>query len=212
MGVRHICCSLHMPPVEFKHPLQICRGYLMVLALCGTIAVEISQFVFLLRFYLLTDKRRATLYWLTAAFLIEITLSQTFAILTALDLEKAFIFVLPEVNVCIILNVPRYVVGIIAPMFAFDVFIIILTIYDGLARPHQRNSEVLAGLYNDGAKFFLGNTAVHFVNFVTAIYGPADNFILLIFALWSVGSAMHSRLHFKMEEFIDQQYTLSFIH
>ncbi|KAF8975044.1 hypothetical protein BDQ17DRAFT_1385719, partial [Cyathus striatus] len=164
-------------PVEYEHPLQICRSYLITLTIYGTIAVEISQctftliiltsyidtdilllnkVVFLLRVYVLTGKRRVTLYWLTAAFLIEVSLSETFAILTVLDFEKGLVpvTVQPKVNLCITQK-SRYSVGVFAPMCAFDVFIIILTIYDGFARPRQRNSEVIAGLYRDGAKFFL---------------------------------------------------------
>ncbi|KAF8993421.1 hypothetical protein BDQ17DRAFT_1368307 [Cyathus striatus] len=187
---------------------------------CSTLALEISQFIFLLRAYALTDKRRANLFLLTAGFFVASSISQASAIATVINLTKSKLLFLrlhsynrnylcvARVNVCAVMNNPKSIIGIAAPSCAFDIFIIILTAYNGLARPYQRNAEAFRGLYKDGAKLFL--VSFHFAILLAEICAPTDVFLLVLLMSWALNAIMISRLHFKLESFVNLQYSLSF--
>ncbi|KAF9002076.1 hypothetical protein BDQ17DRAFT_1306539 [Cyathus striatus] len=134
----------------------VCRSYVTLMLFCGTVALEISQFVLLLRVHYLTDQRRVILYYLIAGFTIAVSISQTFAVLTMLDLRKNVAAIsIAGLNSCAAFKKPPFFSGILAPMFAFDIFIILLTIYNALERPHRSNAELITSLYKDGARFFI---------------------------------------------------------
>ncbi|KAF8993418.1 hypothetical protein BDQ17DRAFT_1546046 [Cyathus striatus] len=205
--IAYVSSGIQTPSLDLYASVhQELLSYFMFVAFCGTIAAEISQFVFVLRVYALTDQRRSIFYWLTGGFVIAVSFSQVFAVLTMVKLKDEFLFVIPGFNACIAFQKPKYLVAVLAPMCAFDIFIIILTIYNALDRPHRNNAELINNLFKDGAKFFLANTAIHLVDLFTAIFCTPDKILLLLFTFWALGSVLISRLHFKMEKFTNLKY------
>jgi hypothetical protein len=190
---------------------DLCKSYIITLMIFGTTAIAVSQFVFLLRIYILSDRRRSTLYWLICAFLVQVTIAETFTILTVSDVQKHPELIFAFHGYCVSLQFTKHSTGVLAPLTAFDVFVILFSIYDGLARPRQRNSEVLINLYKGGAAYFLSGTLLLFINFVLLASGHPDNFILITFVDWSIIVALYSRFYFAIEKVYNTKHTLTFI-
>ncbi|KAF8990285.1 hypothetical protein BDQ17DRAFT_1372111 [Cyathus striatus] len=201
--IAYVTSGIHVPSPH------LCRSLLIFIAFCGPMMVQISHFALVLRLYALTDQRRAILYCLIAGFCVAMFISYIFAVLTTIALKHQPIFVQDGFNSCIITTNPKDIIGVIAPMCAFDIFIILVTVYNALDRPYRSNAELFISLYKDGAKYFLGNTAIHLIFLLTAIYGPTDAFFILLFAGWALVAVLVSRIHLKMEKFRNSQRTSS---
>ncbi|KAF8993420.1 hypothetical protein BDQ17DRAFT_1546048 [Cyathus striatus] len=121
-------------------------------------------------------------------------------VITIVELKTETVFVLPGIKACAMIQKPRYIVAILAPMFAYTLFIILLAIYNALEQPHRSNAEFFTNLYKDSAKIFLAGAGIHFVNLITAATSSVQNFLIPLFALWALGTMLTSRLHFTIEE------------
>ncbi|KAF8993324.1 hypothetical protein BDQ17DRAFT_1546132 [Cyathus striatus] len=185
---------------------DVCRSYLMAVVFFGTVATIIAQFLLILRLYVLMDQRRAVLYWLTAGFVIAVAVSLLFTILSMIDFKNGPIGVVPVLNVCVLIEKPRYALGILSPMCAFDVFVVLLSIYNALDRPYRSNAEFFTSLYKDGVRIFLGNAVLHLVDLLVVIFGSADKLFIILIFFCALSSVLISRLTFLMEKIENLKY------
>ncbi|KAF8993412.1 hypothetical protein BDQ17DRAFT_1368292 [Cyathus striatus] len=135
--------------------------------------------------------------------------SQAFAILTAIKLRHG-------VSVCIgkekplaqqafcifssshLINYHRF--KLTAKQLSFQLFLLILTIYNAMHRPRRSNGELIKRLEEDGAKYFFALIAIQTIYLIMSVSGNSANVLLFLFIFWSLGSIIISRLHFCMEE------------
>jgi len=101
------------------------------------------------------------------------------------------------------------VIGLWAALCVYDLFIVLLTIFNAMDRPHRNYSELSEALHRDGARYFLGLFTLRLVNLIMSIVGGPQHALLLMYLFWAIFSMMMSRLHFRMEELYQEERAAS---
>ncbi|KAF8993423.1 hypothetical protein BDQ17DRAFT_1546049 [Cyathus striatus] len=184
-----------------KDVSQLCRSFMMAVTFFGTAASVTAQFLIILQVYILMERRRTALVWLTSGFIILSSITHAFVILSMIEIKDASILVAPGLNTCVLAGKVRFFLGMLVPICTFDFFIVALTIYNALERPYQSNAELINSFYKDGAKLFLGNIVFHVIDLLMVIFGSPDKVFILLFFFCALSSVLLARLCFKLENF-----------
>jgi hypothetical protein len=200
--VVYITCGL-----QSNITTELCQGFIIFVGMIGTFAVTISQFIFLLRVYALWDQRKGIAYSLIIGFVIALSVSQACAVMTVLEIKKTIAYVSAPLKTCGVTVKPLWVIGLWAALCVYDLFIVVLTVFNAMDRPHRNYSELSEALHRDGARYFLGLFALRLVNLIMSIVGGPQHALLLMYLFWAIFSMMMSRLHFRMEELYWEEHS-----
>ncbi|KAJ7838311.1 hypothetical protein B0H13DRAFT_1911927 [Mycena leptocephala] len=126
------------------------------------------------RVYTLWENRKTIKWVITGSFVAGMSTALMFFIFTAVELQK-FVMYSPEVHMCLFIKKPWATDFSLGALTLFDLFIIFLTIANGLHRPYKKESEVLEALVRDGALMFLALFALRLINLMMAVFGNPTN-------------------------------------
>ncbi|KAJ7050313.1 hypothetical protein C8F01DRAFT_1264198 [Mycena amicta] len=178
--------------------LNSCQAFIWIFAVSSITFVAASHFVLMSRVYTLWEQRRTIKWILTGSSVAGMATATMFFILTAVQLQKMVVYS-PVVRMCLFTGKPWATDFSLGTLTVFDLFIILLTIANGLHRPYKKESEVLLALVRDGALMFLALFALRLINLMMGLFGnPANTFITMIF-IWSMCSVVSSRMQLRIE-------------
>ncbi|KAJ7500230.1 hypothetical protein B0H11DRAFT_1909195 [Mycena galericulata] len=101
---------------------------------------------------------------------------------------------------------------------SFDLFIVILAVWNAMERPHLTNIEVVSALQGDGIKFFVAifgsenflhcpsrshelSLALRFANMVFSIFrSQSGECFIAVTIVWAFCSVINSQLHMRLED------------
>ncbi|EEB89468.1 hypothetical protein MPER_12429 [Moniliophthora perniciosa FA553] len=192
-----------------------CRRFVWVFTIMATVVVAVSQFFINLRVYQTWETREHMTIILTGGFAIFISGVAVLAVLTAIEVQPDTHFI-PIISVCTFFKIPIKLQVLLGILASFDLFLIILAVYNALDRPHKTNSEVIESLHLDGAKlYFLASlwhlpNAVIFVahkalivlrlaNMVVSIIGRPPECFSVMCLVFALNSVIVSRMHLRLE-------------
>ncbi|KAJ7497584.1 hypothetical protein FB451DRAFT_1386814 [Mycena latifolia] len=198
-------------------PSDHCQKFFWILALTTTIFTTLSNFVLAIRVYTLWDGRRAIKWLLICSFGAALPVSLVFTIFSAQELQSSVAYN-PLIRMCVVLEKPSALPVVLGVWVAFDFFIIILTIYNALEKPHQTQAEIMTTLQHDGAKMFLVSETtsslslqkfkqslsayyaiLRLANLIVAIVGDAAYCLATFTILWAMCSVVTSRMQLRVE-------------
>ncbi|KAJ7141504.1 hypothetical protein C8R44DRAFT_932190, partial [Mycena epipterygia] len=194
-------------------PCFYCRTFLWVLAITTTIFTSLSNFVLAMRVYTLWDHRRAIKWLLMCTFGAALPASLVFSILSAQEIQS-FAAYNPFIRTCVITEKPWALPFVLAIWVFFDFFIILLTLYNAMERPHRNQAEVMTSMQHDGAKMFVvisitrfeathadicAQSVLRLVNLTVAIVGDATYCFVTFTLLWAMLSVVTSRMQLRVE-------------
>ncbi|KAE9408480.1 hypothetical protein BT96DRAFT_932692 [Gymnopus androsaceus JB14] len=96
-------------------------------------------------------------------------------------------------RICAILDLPSTFPYVFGALLGFDVFLIVLAVFNAFERPHRTNTDILDSLHSDGAKLFLVAALT-----MSIVGTPADTFGVLSM-VWALNSVITSRIHLRVE-------------
>jgi len=175
-----------------------CRRFIWVFALAASVFIGITQFFIIFRVYHSWDKRKQITVILLVGFTAFITATTTLVIITVIKLQPVISFI-PELGICAILDLPSTFPYVFGALLGFDVFLILLAVFNAFERPHRTNTDILDSLHSDGAKLFLILALLQVAALTMSIVGtPADTFGVLSM-VWALNSVITSRIHLRVE-------------
>ncbi|KAJ7461838.1 hypothetical protein B0H11DRAFT_2241652 [Mycena galericulata] len=152
--------------------LSSCRIFIWILSASATVFTAISHLIITARVYTLWDRRPLIKWILMSAFAVAISVSLAFALLTAQQAR------LEANGMCAFLSKPWALPYALGALTGLDLFIIIMTIFNALDRPYQKQAEVVTKLQIDGARFFVCLFLLRLVNLVMSIVGDVGSLSL----------------------------------
>ncbi|KAK7457839.1 hypothetical protein VKT23_010183 [Stygiomarasmius scandens] len=87
-------------------------------------------------------------------FSISFSAATILAILTVIKVQPVTHF-FPIVNTCGFLEIPRTLPYLLGSLLLFDMFLIVMAVFNALETPHDTHAEVIDRLHRDGARLFL---------------------------------------------------------
>ncbi|KAJ3824756.1 hypothetical protein F5880DRAFT_1611714 [Lentinula raphanica] len=184
--------------VKTDAPYPSCRQFIWVFALTSTLFTAITHFFITLRLYHSWDKRKRMAVILVAAFVAFISAAAALAIMSAFQVQSVIYYV-PFLKVCRIPDIPGTFPYMMGTLLGFDLFIILLALFNAFERPHKTHADVLDALHRDGARLFLAVFLMRLVCLVMSIVAmPADCFGILN-VMWTLTAIISSRIHLRVE-------------
>ncbi|CAK5284988.1 unnamed protein product [Mycena citricolor] len=122
--------------------------------MASTVFNSFAHFVIVMRVYRLWDRRKEIKWILIVAFTTAMSVAAAFAVLSLRQLDRTVTFT-PALDMCTISTKPESLKFCLAALTAFDLFIIVMTIFNALDRPHRHQADVMTALQNDGARMFV---------------------------------------------------------
>ncbi|KIJ67310.1 hypothetical protein HYDPIDRAFT_25778 [Hydnomerulius pinastri MD-312] len=175
----------------------------------GMLSIATSNFLVLLRLWVLWDRTPKLMLWTLALFIITQ--------ITALGLTGYVVYsMIPtlifeaDLHVCILTEKPKFVL-LWSPGIAFEAMIFVTTFWNAFDRPRPQDAQMAKILYRDGSVYFLGlfgkydplylpmtlfmsSLALRVVNLVLSIVAPLSLIFLGVFFIWSISNITLARL------------------
>ncbi|KAJ7278871.1 hypothetical protein C8J57DRAFT_1712828 [Mycena rebaudengoi] len=178
--------------------LNRCKIFIWIYGSTSLVFITVSHFVIIGRVYTLWDRRRRIKWILITAFGVAVSVSVAFSTLAAYQVQQ-FVDYNPFINMCTFAQKPGALKYSLASLTVFDLFIIVMSLFYALEKPHQRQADVMISLQHDGALLFVCLFLLRLVALIISIVGePANCFVTLIF-VWTMCSIANSRLQLWVE-------------
>ncbi|KAE9408481.1 hypothetical protein BT96DRAFT_932693 [Gymnopus androsaceus JB14] len=129
-----------------------------------------------------------------------ITATTALVIITVIKVQSA-IFFIPELGTCAILNIPSTFPYVAGALLGFDVFLILLAVFNAFERPHRTGADILDSLHSDlySSQWSEVVSILRIATLIMTIVGtPADCFGVLSM-VWALNSVIASRIHLRVE-------------
>ncbi|KAJ3781596.1 hypothetical protein GGU11DRAFT_812308 [Lentinula aff. detonsa] len=176
----------------------VCRRFIWVFALTSTIFTATTHFFITLRLYHSWDKRKRMAIILLIAFTAFISAAAVLAVISAVQVQSVIYFI-SLLRACVIPDIPTTLPYMMGTLFGFDLFIILLALFNAFERPHKTHADVLDALHRDGARLFLAVFLMRLFCLIISIIGlPADCFGALN-VMWTLTAIISSRIHLRVE-------------
>ncbi|KAL1743206.1 hypothetical protein HDZ31DRAFT_65264 [Schizophyllum fasciatum] len=182
--------------VPMHLPDNFCKVYMDVATYFGAITMAISDFLVLLRLWVIWDRNRR----LVACSLVGYIVTQlaniacvTFAVVT---MTPALAFS-DDLRMCVFTK-DVHISSLWMPGLIFDVCIFIATVCNALQRPMSANSSMAKALYRDGFAYFLVLTSLRSTNLVLALVAPVSLKFVGVFFIWCASTVTTSRFIFSI--------------
>ncbi|KAJ6567331.1 hypothetical protein DFH09DRAFT_1034497 [Mycena vulgaris] len=177
---------------------ECCRDFIWVHSIAATVFIALSHFILMSRVYTLWDRRPLIKWILMGAFGVAISIAMVFAILAAHQVQSDLVYN-PNIHMCEFSKKPPALTVMLGAMTALDLFLIVMTIFNALDRPYQKQAEVMTALQHDGARMFAALFVLRLASLIMAIVGsPAYCFVTLT-VVWTMCSVVTSRIQLGVE-------------
>jgi len=144
-----------------------CITFIWIYSVCASVFVTVSHFAVIYRIYYLWDRRRIIGYILTISFFLVISTVCVLAVLSVLEIQPHAFYFAP-LRSCAIGIKPKTFPAMLGIISLYDLFLIVLTIFNSLHVPRRHNIEIIRSLRNESAMAFLILFLLRFVNFLVS--------------------------------------------
>jgi len=192
-----------------------CRWSIGTVTILGILTIGISNFLVLLRLWMLWDRNSRLMYWTGIAFLT----AQIAAFIVAGFVVRSllpFVVFEPTFHACLIEEKPRVNVGgLWVPGLAFEVMVFVVVWWNALDRPRSCDSGITKAMYRDGFLYFSVLFVLRLINLVLAIIAPVSLLFLGVLFIWCAANVTLSRLILNSRQLAsdvaeDKDFSVSF--
>ncbi|KAG0696334.1 hypothetical protein DFH29DRAFT_209326 [Suillus ampliporus] len=171
---------------------SVCLTWFGVGVVVGMVSIGTSNFLVLLRLWVLWDRRTRLVLATLILFMLTQTTSLVFTAYIVSTMLPFMVFE-PYLHVCMLKEKVDLAI-LWAPGIVFEVMVFIMTWWNALDRPLPQHAKMAKVMYRDGSTYFFVLFALRLVNLVLSIAAPLSLTFLGIFFIWSACSVTLTRL------------------
>jgi len=187
---------------------QDCRTFIWVFGVIGSISIALQQYTIMTTVYILWDRRKKIKWIVMVAFAIETAITTVFSILAARQMQPHVIY-LELTHMCAITQKPWALPIMTGTLAGFGLFIILMTVFNALDRPYQKQADVVNSLLRDGAWQFALIFLLTVGNFVMSVVGSPSDCLVTLVAVWAMYRIVASRMELRVEAIRLTQFSFS---
>lgn len=181
---------------------NFCVGSLIVVALVGSMALVLANYIMLIRVYTLWDHRKWMLQTLYVGYFLSVFATIAFVIMTCVELMPRMIYDPIIFRMCLIVGRTPYWIGIWLSQALFDVFLFVLTLFNAASRPRRANVKIITDLRRDGCVFYLGLFVGRFLNVALSIPTDKEYYPIAVSFVLSLSTVSVTRLVLRVERLL----------
>ncbi|KAI9510084.1 hypothetical protein F5148DRAFT_1339376 [Russula earlei] len=191
----------YVPKPSLNRP-QLCVGAMLVVAIAGSMALVLANYIMLIRVYTLWDHRKRMLQTLHVAYFISVCSTIAFVAASIVQLLPHMVYDPFIFRMCLIAGRTPYWIGIWLSQALFDVFLFILTIFNAASRPRRANVKIITDLRRDGCLFYLGLFFGRFLNIALSIPSDKEYYLIAVPFVLSLTTVTVTRLVLRVERLL----------
>jgi len=173
-----------------------CRTWLSIALVIGSLSIAISNFLILLRLWILWNRNRRYMVWTLLCFVITQCAVIACTTITIVDLMGSLRYN-SAFRLCVITH--RGSIAVYwAPGMFFELVVFATTCYNVLSRPRTHLSPMIKSLYRDGFNYFIILFGLRVANLALTIAAPLSLIYLGVFVIWCATTITLSRFIFKV--------------
>ncbi|KAH7912113.1 hypothetical protein BJ138DRAFT_1112644 [Hygrophoropsis aurantiaca] len=169
-----------------------CKTWTSAATILGILSIGTSNFLVLLRLWVLWDRRYRMMIWTLSLFVLTqvAALGSTVYLITQMIPVLVFI---PSMQVCLLTEKVDFAL-LWYPGIAFEVMIFVTTLWNAVDRPRVHNIQMAKVFYRDGSAYFFILFGLRLVNLILAIAAPLSLIFLGVFFIWCSVNVTLTRL------------------
>ncbi|KAG2064738.1 hypothetical protein BDR04DRAFT_955331, partial [Suillus decipiens] len=173
--------------------LQSCQAWFGVGIIIGMVSIGTSNFLILLRLWVLWDRRTRLVIVTLPLFLIT---QITAIVCTTYVVSSMMPFMIfePYLQSCMLTQKVNFVVLWAPGVIVFEVMIFITTWWNALDQPLSQHTKMTKVMYRDGSIYFFVSGRLRLLNLILSIISPLSLIFLGVFFIWSACNVTLTRL------------------
>ncbi|KAK0243406.1 hypothetical protein EDD85DRAFT_947573 [Armillaria nabsnona] len=160
---------------------------------------SVLQFFIMMRAYRLWDHKPIVRRVLLVMFVTCTAGVFILAVMTDLTLSRTQIELPPTIMACAYSGIPKTVASALGILMAFNILVIVVSIYNALESPRRYENEVFYSLRRDGARFYLFVSLLWVVLLITSLVAETSLFFPIFSLVSSLKANLTSRMHLYIE-------------
>ncbi|KAF9233262.1 hypothetical protein BU15DRAFT_80281 [Melanogaster broomeanus] len=181
-----------------------CKAWFPIATFVGMSSIAISNFLVLLRLWVLWDRSPRLMLWTLALFILTQTLALGFTAYLIYSVIPTLTFE-PTLHICMPTTKPQLVMlwgpGVRDYIFfmlddeipmplqiAFEVMIFVTTFWNAFDRPRTHDVQMAKIMHRDGSVYFFGLFALRLLNMILSVVAPFSLMFLGLLFIWSVSN------------------------
>jgi len=177
-----------------------CKWSMSMSTIMGITTMSISNFLVLLRIWVIWDRKRRLMYW-TGAGYIAAQISAFVVAGRIVSNMLSFMVYDPYFHACIYSRKPGFdLAALWIPGLVFEVQVFVVVWWNALDRPRVNVCQLSNALYRDGFFYFIILFSLRFMNLMLAIFAPASLVFLGIHTIWCASTITTSHFIFNLRK------------
>ncbi|KAN0107403.1 hypothetical protein V8E52_010234 [Russula decolorans] len=181
---------------------NVCVGSFYVVAVVGSMALVLANYIMLIRVYTLWDHRKWTLKILHIGYFLSVCSTIVFVTASIVKLTPHIVSDPYIFRMCLIVGRTPYWIGIWLSQALFDVFLFILTLFNAASRPRRANVKIITDLRRDGCLFYVGLFIGRFLNIALSIPTSRQYYPMAVSFVLSLSTVTVTRLVLRVERLL----------
>ncbi|SJL02630.1 uncharacterized protein ARMOST_05962 [Armillaria ostoyae] len=165
----------------------------------AVVLASILQFFIMMRAYRLWDHKPIVRRVLLVMFVTCTAGGFIFAVMTDLTFSRTRIELPPTIMACAYFEVPKTVPSALGFLMAFNILVIVVSIYNALESPRRYENEVFYSLRRDGARIYWFVSFLWMVLLITSLVAELPLFFPIFSLVSSLKANLTSRMHLYIE-------------
>ncbi|KAK0491601.1 hypothetical protein IW261DRAFT_1438517 [Armillaria novae-zelandiae] len=166
----------------------------------ATILAGILQSVIMLRAYHLWDHEQTVGRVLLAVFVGCITGMFALSVKTVILLLRSRVQLPLSEDACAVHSgVPKTIVFLMGIMLFFNLFVILVTLYNALEIPRRSEHEILDSLRRDGARVYVVSFVLWMLLLTASVTIEMRSFFSILMFVWALKANIAARMHLRIE-------------
>ncbi|KIM78133.1 hypothetical protein PILCRDRAFT_824849 [Piloderma croceum F 1598] len=173
---------------------NVCKAELIAILFIGMISIAVSNFLVLLRIWVLWDRNRQLIYCTGAAFLAAQISAFTVYSIVVSRMAPFMIYDL-DLFACVLTEKPgnASIASLWIPGLAFEVLVSAVVWWNTLERPRlESNAALTKVLFREGMIYFLVLTSLRVLNLVLGFVAPISLIFMGMLLIWCATTATTS--------------------
>ncbi|KAJ7495966.1 hypothetical protein B0H11DRAFT_2001321 [Mycena galericulata] len=183
---------------------NFCRWWMSCAAFAGWATVATSNFLILLRLWVIWDRDRKLMFYTGLCFIIAQTAGLVCASVLVWQMRPQLVWN-SDFRMCSFIKKPPPVAILWAPGTAFEIILCGTTWWHALNQPRSSNVALAAAIYRDGFVYFLFLLCLRITNTALAFAAPKGLFFVAMFPVWCATTTTTCRLIIKLRQISEDQ-------
>lgn len=181
-----------------------CRFLIIATAMLAVISLGLANILVLMRVVMLWDHNIVVKRLISGGFAVTFCATFTLMVFTAVEVSDGIRYG-AFAAMCVVTTPARSFIGVWASPMAFEVLVLLLTIWNIFDRPRMANLRVASALHRDGITFFMVLTILRTINLALAITNNPNIMLLAVFFVWAMTTLVLNRslLHVRRVEVLE---------